>query len=145
MNLLFLNYNLEAYGKFSSFHLADDASIEDISIYAEQGLGKQWSEYAILCMSPDGVPYVVNTIHRQGALRKHIIINKRKNKCSNNTTPPSDLSLSVPPSPSTQHLVATSSAWQNVSTAPLPSTSAETPLYESFSNNVNTQQEAELF
>jgi hypothetical protein len=151
MKLLFVNYSLDSYGRFKLYGTDTNLPTEDYVSFGEDGLGKQWSEYSLLTFSTDGAPTVTSTIHKQAPLRKNIVLNKRKKKCSSTPTPQSDLS------PLQQQLGSTPTWLQppppptNWSSSPsdflaaLTSLSAETPLSEASIEPVATVQETELF
>jgi hypothetical protein len=146
MKLLFVNYSLDSYGQFKLYSTDTNLPTEEYVTFGEDGLGKQWSEYSLLTFSTDGAPTVTSTIHRQAPLRKNIILNKRKKKCSSTPTPQSDPSLLLHQLLSTQTQQPTNwSNPQDALIAQLTSLSAGTPLSEASIEPVATVQETELF
>jgi hypothetical protein len=151
MKLLFVNYSLDSYGQFKLYSTDTNLPTEEYISFGEDGLGKQWSEYSLLTFSTDGAPTVTSTIHRQAPLRKNIVLNKRKKKCSSTPTPQSDASP-------LQHQLSSTPTWLHAAPAPinwsspqdaliaqLTSLSAGTPLSEASIEPVATVQETELF
>lgn len=146
MKLLFVNYSLDSYGQFKLYSTDTNLPTEDYVSFGEDGLGKQWSEYSLLTFSTDGAPTVTSTIHKQAPLRKNIVLNKRKKKCSSTPTPQSD------PNPSQHQLSSTllplPTNWSNPPSdflAALTSLNAGMPLSEASIEPVATVQETELF
>jgi hypothetical protein len=146
MKLLFVNYSLDSYGQFKLYSTDTNLPTEEYVSFGEDGLGKQWSEYSVLTFSTDGAPTVTSTIHKQAPLRKNIVLNKRKKKCSSTPTPQSD------PSPSQHQLSSTQTQqpinWNNPPNdflAQLTSLNAGTPLSEASIEPVATVQEIELY
>ena len=149
MKLIFVNYNLDSYGQFKLYSTDTNLPIEEYITFGEDGLGKQWSEYSVLTFSTDGAPTVTSTIHKQAPLRKNIVLNKRKKKCSNTPTPQSDPSQSWHQLSSTpiwdNHNLFNLNSPQDALIAQLMSLSAGTPLSEASIEPVATVQETELF
>jgi len=129
MRMLFVNYNLDSYGKFKLYTHETNLLLEELLNYAEEGLGTQWSEYAILSFSSEGVPTVLDTLHKQAPLRKNHILNKRKKKCSSTPTPQNDH----------DQLLAQLFATQSSSPLNNWSTMLENSIVQSMNTNAGTQ------
>jgi len=138
--LFFVTPSLDCYDRYKQISLSLEEPLDSLIQYAENGLGNSWSEYCILEMATNRVPYIVNTIHKQAPLRKNIQLNKRKKQCSNKPTPQSDPSLPTQLSP-THHPQPNWSNLLNVLTSPSMSSNAETQLSEDSAEPASTEQE----